>query len=139
MRDAMLIIHFLGLAMGVGTSFGMMILGMAASKMEKEEGINFSIKSFALSKMGHIGLVLLVVSGGALMTPYWSVLGDSPFLITKLVLVLVLAAMIGMISGKAKRINPENAELVLAKIRPLALIAMSCSIAIVILAVLYFG
>ena len=39
MRETMLVIHFLGLAMGLGTSFGYMFLGMAASKMPKEEGL----------------------------------------------------------------------------------------------------
>jgi len=38
MREAMLIIHFLGLAMGLGTSFAIMFLGIAGSKMDKEEG-----------------------------------------------------------------------------------------------------
>lgn len=38
MREAMLIVHFLGLAMGLGTSFAFMFLGMVSDKMEKEEG-----------------------------------------------------------------------------------------------------
>ena len=138
MRDAMLIVHFLGLAMGMGTSFGMMFLGIAASKMKKEEAIDFSIKTFALSKMGHIGILLLVISGGYLGTPYWSTLGQQPLFIAKLVLVLVLAAMIGIISGRAKKITPENAESVLKSIRPMGQIALLSGIAIIILAVLNF-
>jgi len=138
MRDAMLIVHFLGLAMGVGTSFGFMFLGMAAAKMEKSEGLNFSIKSFALSKMGHIGLVLLIISGGYLMTPYWGSLMSTPLLLAKLVLVLVLAAMIGIISSKAKKATPENAETVLKAIAPLGKISLLAGLAIIILAVLNF-
>ena len=34
----MLIIHFLGVAMGVGTSIAFAILGASANKMEKKEG-----------------------------------------------------------------------------------------------------
>jgi hypothetical protein len=33
MRDFMLILHFIGLAMGLGTSFANMYLGRAASKL----------------------------------------------------------------------------------------------------------
>jgi len=54
MRTAMLMIHLLGLAMGVGTSFAFMFLGIAESKMEKEERMKFALNSFALSRMGDV-------------------------------------------------------------------------------------
>ena len=90
MREAMLIIHFLGLAMGLGTSFALMFLGIAGSRMDKEEGKKFALKTFALGTMGHIGLVMLIVSGLYLMTPYWNALSSMPMLLAKLLLVLVL-------------------------------------------------
>ena len=103
MQDIMLILHFIGLAMGLGTSFGFMFLGIAGSKMEKEEQLKFMLNTLALSKMGHIGLTLLVISGVVLMTPYWSILPTTPTLMAKLVLVLVLGALIGIISSKGKK------------------------------------
>ncbi|MCB0639038.1 MAG: hypothetical protein KDC54_20555, partial [Lewinella sp.] len=63
MREAALIIHFIGLAMGLGTSFAFMFLGIASSKMEKNDGINFMLKAMSISRMGHIGLTLLILSG----------------------------------------------------------------------------
>ena len=74
MRDIMLFIHFIGLAMRLGTSFAHIFLNIATSKMTKEEATKFHIHSFALSKMGHIGLALLIISGLYLMTPYWNFL-----------------------------------------------------------------
>ena len=62
MRETMLIIHFLGLAMGLGTSFAFMFLGIAGSKMDKEEGKTFALKTFSLGTMGHIGLVMLILA-----------------------------------------------------------------------------
>ncbi len=41
MREVMLIIHFIGLSMGLGTSIGFMILGNVASKLAKEDAKKF--------------------------------------------------------------------------------------------------
>ncbi len=138
MRDVMLIIHFIGLAMGLGTSLAFMFLGIASSKMEKSEAIQFTIRSFPLSKMGHIGLTLLVVSGIYLMTPFWGGLSEMPLLITKLVLVVILGGLIGMISGHARKAQAGNAETHLQKIAPLGKVSLLVSLAIVVLAVLIF-
>jgi len=138
MQDIMLIFHFIGLAMGLGTSLGFMFLGMAGSKMEKEEQLKFMLNTLALGRMGHIGLTLLVISGLVLMTPYWSILPSSPLLIAKLTLVLVLGALIGIISSKGKKAQRGNAEENLKKIQPLGKMALLTGVAIVVLAVLSF-
>jgi hypothetical protein len=78
MRDAALILHFIGIAMGIGTSFAFMFVGIAASKMASEEAKTFQINAFSLSKMGHTGLTILVLTGLYLMTPYWEILPSSP-------------------------------------------------------------
>lgn len=134
----MLVVHFLGLAMGVGTSFGFLFLGIASNKMEAAEADKFRKQSFALSTMGHVGLTLLILSGGYLMTPYWKSLTTLPLLMAKLSLVLVLAALIGIISSKAKKIKRGDAGTSVEQIAPLGRITMLVSLAIVILAVLVF-
>ena len=138
MRDAMLIVHFIGIAMGVGTSLGLFFLGLASKKMEKEEGKKFRLNTFALVKMGHIGILLLFLSGGYLMTPYWKVLGESPLLITKLVLFLALAAFIGIIGSKAKKAKKGNEEGHLNSTTLLGRLALVTSLVIIVLAVLIF-
>ncbi len=138
MREFMLIIHFIGLAMGLGTSFAFMFLGIASSKMEQTEAHKFMLKAFALTKMGQIGLVLLIVSGGYLMTPYWKTLSSIPLLIIKLVLVLILAALIGYISAIAKKASQGETAKHLKKIRTVGQLALFIAIAIVILAVYIF-
>ena len=70
MRETLLIIHFIGLAMGLGTSIGFIFLGAAASKLPPEDRLKFAFTSFAISRMGHIGLGLLIISGFGLMTPH---------------------------------------------------------------------
>ncbi|MFY0625586.1 MAG: hypothetical protein JXR07_04795 [Reichenbachiella sp.] len=139
MREIMLITHMIGLAMGLGTSFAFMFLGIAAAKMEKEEAINFTVKAFTLRKMGNIGLGLLFISGGYLMTPYWSQLTEMPTLLAKLILFIVLGALLGILGGKAKKAQQGNPEEQLPKIKTLGRIALLVALTIVVLAVLTFN
>ena len=68
MRETMLIFHFIGLAMGLGTSFAFIFLGKASAKMEESESQKFTLNTLALGRMGHIGLTVLVISGLFLMS-----------------------------------------------------------------------
>lgn len=138
MRDILLIIHFIGLAMGLGTSIGYMFLGMAGSKLEKGEQIKFQLNIMALGRMGHIGLVLLVISGIGLMPPYWSILPTSPLLIAKLVLVMILGTLIVIITSKGNKAQLGDTAAQLKKIEPIGKIALLTGIIIVILAVYIF-
>ena len=138
MRDVMLIVHFIGLAMGLGTSMAFLFLGRASSKMEKKEAQQFRLNTFALTKMANIGLALLIISGGYLMTQYWSILTITPLLMIKLVLVLVLAAFVGIISSFAKKAKKGDAETYIKKIPPLGKLALLTALTIVVLAVFVF-
>ena len=138
MREIMLIVHFRGLAMGIGTSFAFMFLGIASAKMKDKEAMKFRLNTFALAKMGHIGLTLLILSGLYLMTPYWSSLGANPLLISKLVLVLMLASLIGIIGSIVKKAKKGDAEIQLKKAEPLGKLALLTGLAIVIIAVYVF-
>lgn len=138
MREFMLILHFIGLAMGLGTSFAFMFLGIASAKLEKSEALKFTIHSFAISRMGHIGLALLIISGLYLMTPYWGNLADMPLLIGKLVLVVVLAVMIGFITKISNQAKSGDTEQHLKRIETFGKVSLITSLAIVILAVLVF-
>ena len=138
MRDTMLIIHFIGLAMGLGTSLGFLFLGMATSKMEKEEAQKFMINASVLSKMGNYGLVILIITGGYLMTPYWKALGNMPLLIVKLVLVLGLGAILGIMSSKIRKARKGDASTQIKSLPILSKIGLIITLAIVILAVLTF-
>ncbi len=138
MREAMLITHFLGLTMGLGSSFAFIFLGIASSKMEKGEGQKFTLNTFAMSRMGHIGLTLLVLSGGYLMTPFWPILSSSALLIAKLILVLVLIVTVSLLSVYAKRAKKGETDANLKKIASLGKVSLLSGIIIVVLAVLMF-
>ena len=138
MRVAMLIIHFLGLTMGLGASFAVLFLRIAGSKMEKQEGQKFALNTFTLSAMGQTGLVMLILSGLYLMTPYWRILTVQPLLIAKLILVLVLTVSVILLSIYSKRAKKGDTEANLKKIANLGKVTLLSGITIVLLAVLVF-
>lgn len=138
MRDVMLILHFIGLTMGLGTSFAHAFLGMATSKMSADEATKFRLHSLVLSRMGHIGITLLIISGLYLITPYWSILLSSPLLILKLVLVVVLVVLITLISSAAKKAKAGDADVQFKKIGQIGKITLVIGLVIVIIAVYIF-
>lgn len=138
MREAMLILHFLGVALLLGTGFAYAILEFSNSNLEPDERTSFTLKIKPLSRLGHIGITFLLISGGYLMTPYWQALGSMPLLITKLALVALMifaVIVIALYSKKAKKSQPEY---YFKKIIPYSQITFYTGIAIVILAVLVF-
>ena len=72
------------------------------------------------------------------MTPYWRGLSSNPMLIAKLVLVLLLAAMVGIVSAHARKAKQGQADIYLKKIEGLGRITLLIGLAIVILAVAVF-
>ena len=139
MREAMLIVHLLGLTMGVGTSIGFMFLGIAGSKLEGEERIKFALNTFALSRMGHIGLTLSIISGLYLMTPFWGSLTALPLLIAKLALVITLTVVISIMTVAANKAKKGDTLSNLKKVAMLGRVALLTGLGIVVLAVLVFG
>ncbi|WP_157373368.1 CopD family protein [Algoriphagus terrigena] len=138
MREIMLILHFIGLTMGLGTSFAHGFLSQAVSKMEPAEAVKFRLHSMVLSRMGHIGLALLVVSGVYLIIPFWQTLPSNPLLMLKLALVFVLAVLIFLIGRGTRQAIQGDAERHLKKIEPLGKLTLLVGIAIVTLAVYVF-
>ncbi|NQY08609.1 MAG: hypothetical protein HRT71_03735 [Flavobacteriales bacterium] len=137
-HDIVLIIHFIGLVMGIGTGFGFLFLGLAKAKMEEKEGIDFQIKSLALGGMGRIGLVLLILSGGYLMSPYWKSITTEPLLMAKMALVVLMIGLIGMIEATSKKAKQPGGESHLAKLETFGKITLPTGVAIIVCAVLFF-
>jgi hypothetical protein len=134
MRVAMLIIHFIGIALGVGAGFASLFIGSANKNLSAQERPAFMLRLRSLGYMGLTGLILLIISGGYLATPYWIALESMPFFIAKLCL-LTLAIIMDLHWRKAiKQGGGPN----LAAIPKLGKLAFPIGILIIILAVLQF-
>mgnify|MGYP004336720833 CR=1 FL=1 len=138
MRLFMLILHFIGLALAVGTGFAYLFLSLSAKKLSKEEGKDLFVKTLPIQKMSHIGLFLLVLSGGYLMTPYWDTLMQNHYLLAKLICVLGIIALVSTMSSLAKQVKKGNDETAMQKIEKLGKITLPLGLIIVVLAVLTF-
>jgi hypothetical protein len=138
MRDLMLIIHFIGLAMALGTGFANLFLGTVASKLEPAEKGSFMSKTMILGRMGQIGLGLLLLSGFYLIIPYWEVIDAMPLFLVKLILVALLLISVTVILFIVRESKKNSNPAILAKIKPLGILNFLLGITIVILAVLIF-
>ena len=138
MRELMLIFHFLGLVMGLGTGFAHAFLGAAVNKMSVDETRKFRLDTLVLSRMGHIGIALLIISGFYLITPFWKIVPSSPLLILKLVLVAILVVLLILISLSAKKAKTGDAERQLKKMEALGKMTLITGVVIVIVAVNVF-
>jgi hypothetical protein len=138
MRDAMLFTHFLGLILGMGSGFASLFIGAGNKNLPKEELPKFMLKLRALGYMGLTGITLLIISGGYLATPYWSVLGSMPYFIMKLSLVLILLVIVIIIEVQWRRAVKNNGGPDLASIPKLGRLAFPVGILILLFAVLQF-
>lgn len=134
----MLIVHFIGLTMGLGTGFAHAFLGKAMSKLDRDEAKKFGHQIKALSKMGTIGIILLLVSGIYLIIPYRAVILTNTLLLTKLILVFILIVLIALIGRDAKRASKEGIEGNAKKVGYMGKLTLILSITIVIVAVNVF-
>lgn len=135
----MLILHFIGLAMGLGTAFAHAFLGFASSKLSKDEAVKLKTNTQILGRMGTIGLVLLLISGVYLILPYWNALLLLPLLLTKLILFVVLIVLLTMINLlERKAVKMERPEVHYRKMEIIGKFALTTTLAIVVLAVMVF-
>jgi hypothetical protein len=136
----LLIFHFIGLALGLGTSFAMFTLGLATRDLEGPERGKFMLRASVLGKNGSIGLLLLIVSGlgmtftrGFGNTMAWG----GPAFHTKLLLVLVMCGIVGLMQVTLKKVRGGDTA-AMARLPKLGRIGMLTSVAIVVLAVIAF-
>ena len=138
MREVMLIIHFIGLAMALGTGFANLFLNAVASKLEPAEKGSFMSRIAILARMGQIGLGLLLLSGFYLATPFWKALGEMPLFIAKLTLVGILLISVSYILLILRKAKKQGNPGLLKNLKPLGMLNFFIGITIVILAVLAF-
>lgn len=141
MYEVFLVLHFLGLALGVGASFAFFTLGISTQSMNAEERTKFMLRASVLSKNGSIGLVLLILSGiGFLVArgvgPVMQ-MGGGAFH-TKLLLVVVLAGLIGYSQVLLKKAKQANGGPAMAKLPAISRLVLATGVTIVILAVVAF-
>jgi uncharacterized membrane protein len=141
MYDLLLILHFFGLALGVGSSFAFLTLGIASKDLAPADRLAFTKRTFVLSRNGAIGLVLLIVSGvGFLLTRGVSEVfqwGGPPFH-AKLTFVVLLCGLLGYSQVLMKRVRTGSHPDAAKRLPTIARVMLLLNVSIVICAVLAF-
>ncbi|HEX7454390.1 MAG TPA: hypothetical protein VF294_18990 [Polyangiaceae bacterium] len=138
---AIKMIHFVGLALGVGATFAALTLRRASAGLEPAEREKFLLRTMVLSKNGSYGLLVLLLSGlgmffmrgpGAVMA------AGGPALHAKLTLVLVLCGLVGYGQALGKRAREAGGGPLLAKLHSVRLATLATALAIIVAAVIAF-
>lgn len=141
MYEFLLILHFIGLAMGVGTSFAGMALGLAAKDLEPAERGKFMQRASAIGKNGSVGLALLLLSGvgmwftrGITQVLAWG----GPAFHAKLTLVVILIGLFGYMQVLQKKARQGAGPEVMQKLPKVGAVMLLLGVGIIVAAVLAF-
>jgi hypothetical protein len=141
MLDLWLIIHFVGLALGIGTGFAALTLGLATRGMPPAERGEFMRRSSVLGKNGSVGLLLLIVSGVGLMlgrgvdvVMAWG----GPMFHIKLTLVVILIGAVGYLQVLMRKSRSADGAAAAARMPIVSRIVLLLGLSIVVFAVLAF-
>jgi hypothetical protein len=107
---ALVVLHFLGLAMGFATGFGNMVMAGVMAKATPEERRALAKFPPAIARVGDIGLVLLWLTGLTLVFQKWGGFGSMPGLFhAKLTAVVLMTLVIGFVHSQAKGVAAGDA------------------------------
>ncbi len=141
LNHVLLILHFLGLAMGLSVSFaGMVMMGLINKAAPAERPVLARFPPL-MSRVGDIGITLLWLSGLGLLAFKWGgfgSVGNLPWTFhLKLTLVVVLTALIGYMHGQLRRARNGDAA-AMARMQAVGKVMFLIAVSIVVLAVLTF-
>jgi uncharacterized membrane protein len=141
MYQTLLFLHFIGLALGVGTGFAQITLGIANRNLSPEERGQFFRRTEALGKNGSIGLALLILTGlGMSFMRTWPAVlqWGGPAFHAKLTLVVLFIGVFGYLQMLVRRARREGGGPALATIPKVSRVLLLMAIAIVLCAVIAF-
>jgi len=137
----LLMLHFLGLALGVGASFASFTLRRAGVALEPAERTKFILRTLSLSKNGSYGLSLLLVSGLGMFFmrgPGPMLAAGGPAFHAKLTLVVILCGVVGYSQVLGKQAREAAGGPALAKLPAVSSAILLLGVGIVIAAVIAF-
>lgn len=138
LNDVLLMLHFLGLAMGFSASFGNMVMMGVIAKAKPSEAMVLARFPPAISRVADVGLVLLWATGITMVFIRWNGPASMPgFFWVKILAVIAMTAVVGYmhsLMGKARRGDIASAR----QLPTFGRIASVCALLAVIFAVLAF-
>ena len=138
-NKVLLMLHFLGLVMGLAVPFANIALAGVMSKATPPEKMILGRFPFAMSKVGKVGLTLLWVTGVTMVFTRWKGFGNLPSRFqAKLTAVVLLTIAVGYISALEMRAKKGDTTAI-PRIQMVGKIAMLFGLLAMIFAVLTFN
>ncbi|MBK9239640.1 MAG: hypothetical protein IPL75_05145 [Acidobacteria bacterium] len=141
MLDFLLILHFIGLALGVGTGFAMLTLGLSTADMAPADRGAFMRRASVITRNGAIGLTLLILSGvglvmarGVQMVMAWG----GPMFHVKLTLVAIMIGVFGYLQVLLRQSRSADGAAAAARIPLVSRVMLVLGVSVVVFAVLAF-
>lgn len=135
----MLILHFLGLALSLGSMITFLVMRRNCSKVNNSEADYLLLSTRSVLRLSHIGLGIMFITGGALMTPYWSTLAHMPLLHIKFTIFILWYATIIALSIYTKKVRNSDMKLCNPRIGFLSFVSVLFGILAISMAVLQFN
>lgn len=138
---ALKFLHFIGLALGVGSSFALTALGSSAQELAPEERAKFLLRAAVVRKGSAYGLALLLLSGIGILVlrgPAEVMRYGGGFFHLKLTLVVILFGVFGYSQSVAKKVRQAGGGPLMPKLATLGRITLLLGVAIVASAVAAF-
>jgi hypothetical protein len=135
--DVLLVLHFFGLMMGAGGGIGSTIVMGYARSLPDEQGSIVRGAGPGLARLSTIGLVLLLLTGGAMMQFKYDGFGAMPPVFwVKMIFVATLSLAAIMIEVTYSRIRKGNAAAaaMLPRLGPMAGISSLLAVVFAVLA-----
>ena len=137
--NTLVILHFLGLTMGLSTGFSNMVLAGLMAKAAPAEKAVLARFPPAMSRVGAIGLALLWGSGLAIVYTRYGTFSILPrTFIIKLIAVVLLTLCVGYIHVLQGRVNKGDTA-AMGQIQTIGKITGPLAIIAIIFAVITFG
>jgi uncharacterized membrane protein len=141
MYDVLLMLHFFGLALGVGAGLAMFTLGLGTKDLDPAERGKFMARAAIVRKNGSYGLLLLIASGlGFILDRGWGSVAfrGGGFFHAKLTFVVVMAGLLGYAQMLFKKARAPGGEALMGRLVLMNRLMIVTSLLIIVLAVLAF-
>ena len=137
-NQTLLILHFLGLAMGLSVSIGNIVMLNLINKAAPPEKAILGRFPPAISQVGRVGLALLWATGLTMAYTKWNGIGSLPWTFhVKLTAVVLLTVLVAYITSLERRIRRGDMAAA-AQIQTAGKFTTLCALTAVVFAVLTF-
>lgn len=135
----LLMLHFVGLAMGLSVAFANMTMAVLISRAAAPEKLILGRFPLAMTRVGMIGLALLWATGLTMVFTRWHGFSTLPSTFhIKLTAVVLLTITVGYIQHLEKRVRRGDSAAV-ARIETVGKVAFALALIAIIFAVLTFN